>query len=131
MKKLFLTSTLAVVLVGYSLIPQYYDNNEYELFARLETSARLIQYNCNDDEKVISQLPELIQVSELLYTYTKYTPQNDDVHQMAKILRNDINEFNQQYITGKDSVLYCTLKMKTFIKKTNRALEAIGKKERI
>lgn len=131
MKKILISMTVALFLMGCQLFPQVYDNNEYELLARLETSVRLIQDDCKDADKVIEQLPTLIADAELLHTYTFYIPRNTEVYEMVNILRDDVREFEAQYEKGKGNQLYCKLKTKAFLLKVRRSLEAVAKKKRI
>ncbi len=130
MKKLLLTITLAVGISGCSVMPQYYDNNEYELLARLETSVRLIQEDCAKPEEVVEQLPTLIHDAELLHTYTYYIPKNTEVFDMATILKDDVREFEAQYEKGAGNTLYCKLKTKAFLEKVRLSLDAVAKKQR-
>lgn len=127
MKKL-LIPLIIVFAVGCSTGATKYDNNEYELLARLETTVRLMQEDCPTRELVIGQLPTLIADAELLHTYTFYIPRNTEVFGMVKILRDDIREFEQQYNKNTDNPLYCKLKTKAFLAKVRRSLEAVGKK---
>lgn len=113
------------------MVPQYYDNNEYQLLARLETSVRLIQENCGVPVKVTKGIPALVMDAELLHTYTFYIPRNTEVHQMAGILRDDVREFETQYEKGEGNALYCKLKTKVFLEKVHEALDAVGGKQRI
>lgn len=131
MKRALLTLVVAVGIVGCSMVPQYYDNNEYELLARLETNVRLIQEDCGTPNKVMAKVPSLVEDAELLHTYTFYIPRNTDVHQMSGILRDDVREFETQYEKGEGNALYCKLKTKAFLEKVHQALDAVGKKQRI
>lgn len=113
------------------MLPQAYDNNEYELLARLETTVRLIHDDCDDVEKVTAKLPALIHDAELLHTYTFYIPRNTEVYKMANILRDDVREFEAQYNKSEATPLYCRLKTRAFLIKVRRSLEAVGQKKRI
>lgn len=130
MKKLLIVATLTMFLVGCSLIPQKYDNNEYELLARLETSAVLINQNCDDEQTVKSLIPALEYDALLLHTYTFYTPRNTDVYEIVDILKGDVLEFKNQYEKGKGTKTYCSLKSELFLKKVRTALEVVAKKPR-
>lgn len=118
------------MLTACSMVPQYYDNNEYELLARLETTVRLMQDDCSNPTVVNSMLPTLIADAELLHTYTFYIPRNTEVYQMADILRDDVRQFEAQYDSGGRNHLYCKLKTKTFLVKVRRVLEAVAQKNR-
>lgn len=130
MKTTLATLSLAAALTGCSVFPQYYDNNEYELLARLETSVRLIQEDCSARERVMERLPTLVADAELLHTYTFYIPRNTEVFDMVNILRDDVRQFETQYKNGTDNTLYCKLKTKTFLEKVRSALSAVAKKQR-
>lgn len=118
-----------IALSGCTLTPTY-DNNEYELLARLETSIRLIQEDCGVREKVVQRLPVVVSDAELLHTYTFYIPKNTEVFEIATILRDDIRQFESHYEKGTDSPIYCKLKTKTFLEKVRLSLEAVAKKKR-
>lgn len=130
MKKLMISLTLVVFLAGCSVLPQVYDNNEYELLARLETTVRLMQDDCAERDIILGELPRLIHDAELLHTYTFYIPRNTDVYKMVNILRDDVREFEAQYEKNADNPLYCKLKTKAFLTKVRRSLEAVAKKKR-
>lgn len=118
---------IALLLSSCALTSQY-DNNEYELLARLETSVRLVSEHCSTPERVKTYIPDMIQDSELLTTYTFYIPKNTDVYQMSVILRDDIREFEAQYEKDAATTLYCKLKTKTFLTKVRTALDAVASK---
>lgn len=129
MKKKILSIALVIGLTGCAM-PQVYDNNEYGLLAGLETSVRLTQEDCGDNEAIANAIPALVREAELLTTYTFYIPKNSDVYEMSKILRDDIREFEAQYEKGDGNPLYCKLKTKQFIIKARDVLETVGKKLR-
>lgn len=122
--------TLSLTVASCSMVPQYYDNNEYELLARLETSVELISRSCADEEEVLKFMSTLLYNAELLDTYTFYIPRNTEVYEMAKILNEDVQEFKAQYDQGKATSLYCKLKSKAFLAKVRTALESVAKKVR-
>lgn len=129
MKKMIAGLVLVLAITGCAL-PQKYDNNEYELLARLETTVRLMSDDCDDPQLVTNRLPVLINDAELLHTYTFYIPKNTEVFDMATILRDDVREFETQYEKGEAKPLYCKLKTKAFLTKVRRSLEAVAKKQR-
>lgn len=122
--------TLTLGLVGCSLIPPQYDNNEYEILARLETNVVMINERCDDTAFVESRIPDLEFDARLLHTYTFYIPQNTDVFGIAEILKDDVLQFKAQYVKGKGNKVYCTLKTKIFLQKVRDTLDAVGKKPR-
>jgi len=112
------------------MVPQSYDNNEYEILARLETSVVLINENCGNNDVVRSYIPELEYNARLLHTYTFYTPRNTEVYGIADILKGDVLEFKAQYEKDAATKTYCTLKSQLFLKKVRTALEAVAQKAR-
>lgn len=121
---------LSILVAGCGLIPQKYDNNEYELLARLETNASIINERCDDTAFVESRLPDLEFDARLLNSYTLYIPRNTDVYQISNILRDDVNEFKAQYEKGEATPSYCKIKTKLFLKKVRDTLEAVAQKPR-
>ena len=129
MKK-FTALFFVLLLTSCSLIPQQYDNNEYELLARLETNVAIINEKCDDEAFVESRLFDLEYDAKLLHTYTFYTPSNVDVYNIVDILKQDVLEFKHQYEKDEATPTYCTLKTKLFLQKVRSALEAVGQKPR-
>ncbi len=122
---------LTLGLVGCSLLPpQDYDNNEYELLARLDTHAEIIQANCDNTEFVKEQLPELEFDARLLHNYTFHIPRNTEVFEIAKILKDDAIQITAQYEKGKGNPTYCKFKTKILRQKLNDALGVVAKKPR-
>ncbi len=115
---------------AYLTPPQEYDNNEYELLARIETHVTMIRMNCDDPQFVESRLPDLEFDARLLHSYTFHIPRNTEVFQMAEILKGDALQLKAQYEKGKATPTYCRLKTKLFVEKVRRALEAVAKKTR-
>lgn len=132
MKKLLLATTLAILLgiSGCSLFPQQYDNNEYELLARLDTSVSIISERCDDPSKVQAMLDTLEYDARLLHTYTFYIPQNTEVFGVADILKNDVAEFKAQYFKNAATPTYCKLKSRLLRKKIQTTLEVVAQKPR-
>ena len=121
---------IVAFLVGCTLLPQRYDNNEYELLARLETNVAMINERCDDEAFVESRLSDLEYDARLLHTYTFYTPSNVDVYNIVDILRQDVLEFKHQYEKDEATSTYCNFKTKLFLQKVRSALEAVGQKPR-
>jgi hypothetical protein len=128
--KTLIIASLVLLLSGCSLLPQQYDNNEYELLARLETSAVLLNQKCDDEQAIKRLIPTLEYDALLLHTYTFYTPRNVDVYQIVDVLKNDMLEFKKQYDNGNGSKTYCSLKTELFLKKVRTALEVVANKPR-
>jgi len=121
---------LTLGLVGCSLLPPEYDNNEYELLARLETTVLMINENCEDTAFVVERIPGLEYDARVLHTYTFYIPQNTDVYGIAEILKDDVLQFKAQYDKGEGNKVYCDLKTKLFLQKVRAAMEAVAQKPR-
>jgi len=119
-----------VFLAGCAVLPADFDNNEYELLTRLETSAAIMNENCNDRDVVVSYLAIFEYDARLLHTYSFYLPKNTEVFGIAEILKNDTIEFTQQYVEQKDTPTYCNLKTKTFLEKVRTALKSVAEKPR-
>lgn len=129
--KTLTTIIFAALVTGCSAMPQYYDNNEYELLARIETTTRLIQENCGDSTKVMNFVPTLVEDSELLDTYTQFVPRDEEAHKIAHILKGDARELESQYKKGTDNPTYCKLKTEALLVKVRSALTAVAKEKRI
>lgn len=130
MKRLLLAVGLVVFLTGCELLPQKYDNNEYELLTRLEATALIMNENCADTDFVASMIPTLEYDARVLHTYAFYTPRNTEVYEVVDILKNDVLEFKQQYEKGAASRTYCTLKTELFLEKVRTTLEVVASKPR-
>lgn len=129
MKKLILLIGASFVTGCAGLTP-IYDNNEYQLLAELETSVRLTQKNCSNANVVTNQLPSMVRDAEVLYTYTFYIPNNTEVYKIAKILRDDIREFETQYKNNQATPTYCKLKTNVFLDKVRDTLSTVARKRR-
>lgn len=130
MNKVLVAIFVSLFLVGCSLVPQKYDNNEYELLARLETSTTMMSEQCADAQRVQSMIQSLEYDARLLHTYTFYIPRNTEVYGIAEILKTDVLEFKRQYEQGTATPTYCKLKTNLFLTKVRTALDAVAKKPR-
>lgn len=128
--RLLLALSLAVLITGCSLLPQKYDNNEYELLTRLEATALIMNENCGDEERIKQLIPRLDYDARVLHTYAFYTPRNTDVYGIVDILKTDVQEFKSQYDKGRGNKTYCTLKTSLFLQKVRDTLEVVGNKPR-
>lgn len=131
MTRTIVSLVFALALTSCSLLPQVYDNNEYQLLAQLETRIQLVNEQCSDTDTVRSHIPHLVYDAELLHTYTFYIPKDTEVFEMSTILRDDVRQFEERYQNGVPSLAYCKLKTKTFLLKVRTALKAVAKKKRI
>ena len=125
-----ITALLLLGLAGCAMIPQQYDNNEYELLARLEARTVIINENCDNEDVVKSHIEALDFDARTLHSYTFYIPRNTEVFEIAEILKNDTKEFKDQYDAGKGNATYCGLKTKIFLKKVRDTMEAVAQKPR-
>ena len=130
MKTILLTVILTLGITACSLLPAKYDNNEYELLARLEAITSMINEECDNIEFVKSHIPMLEVNVRTLHSYTFYIPRNDDVYEIVDILKGDVLEFKSQYENDKGNKTYCTLKTKIFLKKIRDTMEVVAKKQR-
>jgi hypothetical protein len=130
MNKVLVAFFVVVFFTGCSMLPQKYDNNEYELLARLETSVVMISEQCDSEQHVNSLMPTLEYDARLLHTYSFYIPRNTEVYGIADILMKDVLEFKNQYERNTATPTYCKLKTKLFLSKVRTALEAVAQKPR-
>lgn len=129
MKRLTIASILALTLLsGCSVLPSRYDNNEYELIARLDTTVSFIQENCDDETYVKEKLDTLHYDARLLETYSFYIPMNTTTFEMAKIFKDDVEEMKAQYDKGAASPQYCNIKTGLMKDKIETALGVVGAK---
>lgn len=126
--KTILTVFAVVILAGCSTIfPPNYDNNEYYIFARLETHSRFLRNECSDAELVKARLDKMLFDAELLNSYSFFLPRNSEIFEVSKILATDVREMLQRYQGEKPpSVTYCKIKSKAFTTKSRKALETVG-----
>lgn len=130
MKNTVTALLLTLGLAACGMVPQKYDNNEYELLARLEARTVIINENCDDTEVVKSHIEALDFDARTLHSYTFYIPRNTDVFAIAEILKNDTKQLKDQYDAGKGNAVYCELKTKIFLKKVRDTMEAVAQKPR-
>ena len=114
------------LLIGCSLIPPKYDNNEYYILARLETHSRFLKDECLSPNKVKNRLATMIFDAKLLNSYAFFLPRNSEVFEISKILEQDVTEMIARYKQQPPSSTYCKLKAAIFTKKARRALQSIG-----
>jgi hypothetical protein len=129
MSKILLALTLTLGLSACSLIPQQYDNNEYEMLARLEANVAMINEDCST-EYVESRLGVMEYDVRTLHSYTFHIPRNKDVHEIINIIKDDVLEFKTQYDKKQGNKMYCTIKTKILLEKIQDAMKAVAGKVR-
>ena len=112
------------------MLSQTYDNNEYEMLAKIEVTTSLMVEHCDDSNIILTYVPLLEYDTHVFQTYTKYTPNNSELSTIADILRTDVDQFKKQYFDGKATSTYCKIKTKLFLNKIHSALEASAGKIR-
>ena len=121
----------AAVLAGCDIVPQFYDNNEYMILAKIETSSRLLRDECVDiNHDTTPRIEQLYETAELFRTYTFYQPQNKLVAEQGKIIADNIGELRMRERQGEPSASYCQLKAETITVAAQRVLSTIGNKTR-
>lgn len=108
---------------------------EYLLFAQIEATARVAQAYCGSVDELLPRLQKIEEITEVLVTHAAYLPNNTETTEIARILRNNIQEFLARYNIEADrqaypSETYCERKLELYIKGIRRALEAVGQKVR-
>ncbi len=129
MNKVILAMVLTLGLTSCSLFPTEYDNNEYEMLARLEANVSMIHEDCST-EFVNERTPMLEYDVRTLHSYTFYIPRNTEVFNIINILKQDVLEFKKQYDIGKGNKTYCKLKTKIFLEKVRDTMKAVANKQR-
>jgi len=131
MNKILLTVLLTITLSACSLFPAKYDNNEYQMLVNLVVSTEELLLSCNGNGEITKALlPQLQKDARALEIYTKYSPRNKNVNNVAKILADDIREIIRHYKRKGHSKSYCGIKADFLHQKALRILEAVGKKSR-
>lgn len=131
MNKILLTLLLTFTLSACALYPQKFDNNEYSMLVNFVVATEQLRENCKGDGEVVKGLlPGLQRNSRALELYTQYTPRNEEVFNVARILRGDVQEFAAHYKRKGHNKAYCEIKTDLMLKKAKRILEAAGKKPR-
>lgn len=123
--------TLLVFCSGCALwTPPRFDNNEYLVFAQLETHARFLVEECSDNTLAKKRIQLLLFESETLQTYSYYLPHSSELYVSSKIINKQIVEFKNRYNNEvPPSVVYCKIKTKTLIKELRRILTTAGQLE--
>lgn len=130
MKRILLIFLVAFVLSSCTLFPQKFDNHEYSMLVDIAIGAETLKSNCDDEVTSLGIINNLDTKSRKLELYTRHTPKNDEVYNVAKVLREDMKEFKDHRSKKGHSKFYCEIKAGIIHKKTLRILEAAGKKSR-
>lgn len=122
---------LTLMLSACSLFPQKYDNHEYSMLVNFVVSVEQLRENCKGDGEIVKGLlPQLQRDARALELYTQYTPRNEEVFNVARILNGDVQELSKRYAQKGHNKAYCEVKADFMIKKATRVLEAVGQKSR-
>lgn len=135
MKKVIALS-LILMLSGCGLLVNTYDNNEYQLLVDFTIATEEAMVECLSEEENESKedLHKLLKVMEIkirrLELYTRYTPKNTDVHEVAKILSKDVDQIRMFYKHNKHNDLYCARKTSMMVDKADAMLKIIPTKKK-
>lgn len=131
--KILITLAIALLISGCSaLFPPTFTDGEYSLFVEISVAANHTKQACTPDSALdtnaglVARLRYLDLLTDRAVTYSKYLKDNAEVHEIAKILDNDIEEMKTRYNETGISLVYCQTKMDIFIAKTDRALKSIA-----
>lgn len=131
MNKLLLPIIVTFLLSACSAFPQKFDNKEYSMLVNFVVSTEQLRKNCQGDGEVVKGLlPGLQRDARVIELYTQHIPRNEEVHNVAKILKGDVDEFVKRYNNKPHSKAYCEVKSDLIVKKAERILEAVSKKPR-
>ena len=122
---------LTVTLSACSMFPQKFDNHEYAALANFVVDVEYTKETCKGDGTDTKHMLRMLDLDvRKLEVYTRYIPKNSEIHNVVKILRDDISEFKKRYDTKGHSKAYCETKADLIHKKALRILEAAAKKPR-
>ena len=101
------------------------------MLASFVVDVEYLKESCKTDaDNVRFWLRHVEQDIRKLEVYSRYIPKNKEVHNVVKILRQDVDEFKKRYDTRGHSKFYCETKSDLIHRKAMRILEATGKKPR-
>ena len=101
------------------------------MLVNLVVSTEVLRANCaGNGEAVKKLLPQLQRDTRTFELYTKHSPRNTEVNNVAKILNEDIREMSARYDSKGHNKAYCEFKAEFIKTKATRILEAVGKKSR-
>ena len=99
--------TMALLLVSCAGVGTY-NETEYSLAVQAATAARTTIDSCGDPLLVRAGILDLDDATETLYSYTQYTPGNEDMFAIAATLKVNTDELMDSYRQDAEpSVVYC------------------------
>lgn len=124
---------LAFLLSGCGTLVSTYDNNEYMMLVEFTVATEEAKLDCLTESQPVLTEKFKVMFTEVkeLELYTRYTPVNDDVHNVAVILSKDVDQLLSFYKSNKHNEVYCLRKTSLIIKKAKAMLEVIPTKKRI
>lgn len=127
--KYITTCLIALLLSGCSwFTPPTFDNNEYLLFAEIETHARFLVNDCDSGTTTTKRIHQLLFRSETLQTYSHYRLNNSELHTSSATLNKQIVELVARYRTEPyPSPTYCKIKARILVMESRNLLKTIGK----
>lgn len=103
-----------------------FDNNEYNELIRTKVLLDRATNQCpNISSALASRLEEQVQIFK---TYTQYRSRNEDVHNIALVISDNVEEFIHRAETDKMTVSYCITKTDFISFMIETGLETIDKK---
>ena len=131
MKTLFLVPIIAL-LFGCGVLPQRYDNNEYEIWVRMLVSAQELKTDCETASitAIDNRLASMYTETQVAKIYANYTPDNPEVSTAANIIANDIVEMRKFYRKNEHNVTYCKRKASLIEAKIDTFAKTIPERNR-
>ena len=131
MKQILLMSFCAIALTACALFPQKYDANEFGLLTQFTVKIEKLHDSCGADGKITEELVVSLQNDLRVFElYVQYTPDDKEVYDVAKILRNDVDEFSAHIKRYGHNKAYCEIKSDLMHEKAITILKAVGDKPR-
>jgi hypothetical protein len=121
----------AVLLTGCGILPQKYDNNEYEMWVRLYVQSQQLNKSCEVSTlaDINNQLSQMYTETQVVKVYAMHTPNNAEVSKIADIIANDIVEMQEVY-KSEHNVVYCNRKTELLSSKIGEMVKVLPKKKR-
>jgi len=127
MKRILVLITALFVTAGCTTTA-YFDNNEYATLVQLEVMSRATHQSCPVPSRVMQSLSHMMYEAEYFYTYTKYRTKNNETHQIASIILENIKELGSRYQGDVPSTVYCQQKTDLLTKTIQTGLEGVQSK---
>jgi len=121
------------LLLASCAITSKFDNIEYNRVVLLTQSLKTFQggYCPALADTQFRELKRLENITNGFELYTRYIPNNTEVQNVAKSIKNDVQQLLKHYSTNEYlNLKYCQIKLKIMHRKAERILKAIGQKDR-